>query len=374
MTTAMRILHVVDSVGAKAAGVAATVRPLIQAQAALGGEIGYVSGDGVMADDLPNAAPVGGLLPSRVWRCVRWADVVHIHALWLWSTSIAGHACLIKRKPYVITPYGMLDAWALSQSRWKKRVFRWLAEDRILSHAAAIHALCAPEAAAVRKLGFSNPVVIIPPGLDIDPRSDADVSRAREPVILFLGRLHPKKGVDVLSAAFERVAAKHPAWHLLIAGPDQAGLRNGLEERARAAGLEARTSFVGPVYGAEKSAVLRSAAIFALPSHSEGVPIAVLEAMAHGVPVAISKACNLPEVEVAGAGFVGDAEPHSMAQLLDRLMMAGDAQRAAMGERGRELVAHRFMASVVAKRYLDVYRWVRSGGEPPQGMEIANAA
>jgi poly(glycerol-phosphate) alpha-glucosyltransferase len=374
MTTAMRILHVVDSVGAKAAGVAGTVRPLIQAQAALGGEIGYVTGDGVMADDLPNAAPAAGFLSSRVWRCIRWADVVHIHALWLWSTSIAGHASLLTRKPYVITPYGMLDAWALSQSRWKKRVFRWLAEDRILSHAAAIHALCAPEAAAVRKLGFGNPVVVIPPGLDIDLRSNADASCPRQPVVLFLGRLHPKKGVDILSAAFERIAWRHPAWRLVIAGPDQAALRGALEARARAAGLDARTSFVGPVYGAEKAALLRSAAVFALPSHSEGVPMAALEAMAHGVPVAISKACNLAEVEAAGAGFVGDADPHSMAQVLDRLMTASDAQRAAMGERGRELIAHRFLASVVAKRYLDVYRWIRSGGEPPQGMEIANAA
>jgi poly(glycerol-phosphate) alpha-glucosyltransferase len=278
------------------------------------------------------------------------------------------------RKPYVITPHGMLDGWALNQSRWKKRAFRWLAEDRILSHAAAIHALCAPEAAAIQRFGFGNPIVVIPPGLEIDPRSSADTSRLREPVVLFLGRLHPKKGVDLLFAAFEQIAGKHPAWRLVFAGPDQSAQRRTLEEHTRAAGLEARTSFVGPVYGAEKAALLRSAAVFALPSHSEGVPIAVLEAMAHGLPVAISKACNLPEVEAAGAGLIGDSDPQSIAQILDRLMAASDAERNAMGKSGRELVAARFGASAMAERCLDLYRWIRSGGEPPRALEIANAA
>lgn len=349
----MRILHVVDSLGTDAAGVSAVAGQLIRFQRKAGVEVGYVTGDGTTSN-FPNEAPATGPLPARIWRCIEWANVVHIHGLWSWSTLLSGHMSIAWKKPYVITPHGMLDDWALRQSQWKKRVYRWISEDRVISHADTIHALCLPELNCVRGLGFSNPVVVIPPGIEDGTLLGAE-DFVRDPLILFLGRLHRKKGIDVLLAAFHALAADYKVWRLVIAGPDESGIQASLAEQARQASLAERVAFVGPVYGEDKERLLRSASIFALPSYSEGVPVAVLEAMANGVPVAVSGACNLPEIADYGAGLIGTPDAASVACMLKQLMLLSDSQRREMGRRGCALVATRFAASSVSARLLEVY-------------------
>lgn len=367
----MRILHIVDGLGAKAAGVGSVARQLILAQQALGMSVGCVTSDGQLPDNMPQLPQAKGPLPYRIWRAIRSADVVHVHALWLWSTAIAGHACMLQRKPYVISPHGMLDSWALRQSRLKKAIARRLAENRILSGAVVIHVLCRSEADSVRSLGFRNPLALVPPGVEARGGFAGSHMQTRDPVVLFLGRIHPKKGVDLLLSAFSRVASgRNGTWRLVIAGPDQVGLRASLEARARQPGLKDRVEFVGPVYDSAKEALLQSAAVFVLPSQSEGVPVAAIEAMASGMPVLLSRACNLPEVEEAGAGFVGEAEAGSVADLLERFMALGDVERAAMGNRARQLARARFDIRESALKHAEVYRWALGLTDRPPAVLV----
>lgn len=359
----VRVLHVVATLGAHGAGVTAAVGELLRAQRRIGLDVAVLEGDA-----LPNPRSRGswrGLgFVARAWREIGDADVVHVHALWLLSTWIATHVALLRDKPYVVTPHGMLDPWALSQSAFKKRVARLLAEDRLLSRAGCIQALCGPELAAIRRLEIRSPVAIVPPGVDPGLLEQRSSSRDDDPYVLFLGRLHPKKGIDVLLRAFSTVTTR-TRWRLVIAGPDEVGYREELERLARELGIESCTEFVGAVEGDRKLALLRGASAFALASHSEGLPVAVLEAMAAGIPVAISSACNLAEVADVGAGFVAPAATESFSAVLSRAMTLEPAARVAMGERGRALVRERFTTTTGAAQLRAVYEWLCRGGAAP---------
>ncbi len=350
------------------AGVTAAVEELIRAQRALGLDPLLLDGD-----QLPNPRAVGSWrgagFPVRAWEAIGAADVVHVHALWLLSTWIGSFVARLRAKPYVVAPHGMLDPWALGQSRWKKRVSRLLFEDRLLAGAGCIHALCASERDAVRRLGIRAPVAVVPPGVDptLVERRSGDVAGG-PPYVLFLGRLHQKKGIDVLLRAFGTVAPRRPEWRLVIAGPDEVGIRAELARLAGTLGIERRVDFVGPMQGERKLQLLERAALFALASHSEGLPVAVLEAMALGLPVAISPACNLPEVERVGAGFVGPAAPEAFAGILDRAMGLDSAGRRTIGERGRALVAQRFTTRATAESLHRVYEWLCGRGREPESL------
>jgi poly(glycerol-phosphate) alpha-glucosyltransferase len=276
-------------------------------------------------------------------------------------------------KPYLISPHGMLDPWAVANSAAKKRLVRLLYEDRHLRGAGCIHALCTAEAEAIRNFGLTNPICVIPNGVGVPtaaPRPPAPWAEkvghgAR--VLLFLGRLHPKKNVHGLIAALARVKANCGLgnWQAVIAGWDQAGYGTQLTALVRKLALDAEVVFLGPVHGEKKDAALRNASAFVLPSFSEGLPMAVLEAWAYGLPVAMTPACNLPVgFEVRAAHEIA-AEPEILPHGLAAFLSYSEAEHSAMGERGLDLVRTRFSWEQVAARFTTMYHWLLGGGSAP---------
>ncbi len=311
------------------------------------------------------------------------ADVAHLHALWMHTSLVIRSWSRLRRRPYVTTLHGMLDPWAVKNARWKKRLSALLYERDCLSSAACLQANSEAELVSARAFGLKNPICIIPNGIDLPsgipaaPPWKGTVEAGRK-VLLYLGRLHPKKGLPVLLKAWAAIPRED--WVLAVAGWDQHGHEAELMEQCdqlglswaalRAARPPTRDSlpaviFLGPQHGGAKDACYAACDGFVLPSLSEGLPMAVLDAWANGKPVLMTPECNLPEGFAAEAALRAQPEEQSLAAGLRELLQATDCERQTMGARGLALVRERFTWQCVAEQMLAVYRWVIGGGEPP---------
>lgn len=274
-------------------------------------------------------------------------DLVHLHSVFLWPTSAAARAAERAGVPYVVSPRGMLVPELMAErGRWRKAAWMLLAERRTLERAAALHATSGLEAEEAARLGLPlPPVFVVPNGVDLPEPS----SLPREPFLLFLGRVSWKKGLERLIPALAQV----PGATLKIAGNDEEGLQPELARLARTAGVAERITFLGPVSGDEKAALLSRAALFVLPSRSENFGNAVLEGMAAGCPVAVTPEVGLAStVRETGAGIV--AGPPELGPAL-RDLLADPARREEMGRRGRA-AAERFSWAAVAGEMEREYR------------------
>ena len=356
-------------------------------------------------------------------------DVMHTQGLWqVSSIAVLRHHERIGI-PYIVSPRGMLDPWALANSGWKKKLAGAAFENEHLRKAACLHALCEAEAEAMRAYGLRNLIAVVPNGVALpaqrrDEWRVASDESAGPKTLLFLGRLHPKKGLpEALRAWAEVTRGAETGWRFVIAGWDQGGHEAELKRICAELGLpyvetrdqgskgqpevggqqESSVVFAGPAFGETKDALLRSADAFILPSLSEGLPMSVLEAWAYGLPVLMTEECNLPEGFAAQAAIKIDAAAPSgewqvksdklgggtkgprgertkgsgghrpplqkrdfgVAEALRDLMGMTDAQREAMGARGRKLVEERFTWPKVAAQMKEVYEWVRGAGPQP---------
>nr|WP_319250265.1 glycosyltransferase [uncultured Celeribacter sp.] len=304
-------------------------------------------------------------------------DLIHLHGLWMYP-SIAALRASKDAIPHIVSPHGMLDPWALQNSRWKKKVAYSLFESANLKRATVIHALNERERDAIRRLGVRNAAAIIPNSVDLPNDAErplppewlqADGRRA----LLFLGRIHPKKGVRETVEAWHLALKAKPQigedWLFVIAGWDDGGHRSALEALVADLGLEASVRFTGPVFGKDKEALLSNAGAFILASYSEGLPLGVLEAWSHSLPVFMTPECNLTEGFTAGAARSINNSPEMLAVFL-REALSDAAELKAMGAKGRALVETKFSRQKVASSFVQVYNWSVFGGERPQCVHV----
>ncbi|HXD00700.1 MAG TPA: glycosyltransferase [Verrucomicrobiae bacterium] len=284
---------------------------------------------------------------------VAGADVVHGHGFYVYTNWVIGGRACSKHKPLIYHPQGMLEPWILRRSRWKKRVVGLLFERRNMRACRLWRALTFKEADQIRHQGFSAPIVVAPNGvlladydaeLPVRAASRLTLSdRARERKrLVFMARLHPKKGLDLLIPAWAKLKDRHAGWELLIAGPDENGYCATVVKMIQELGVSSCTTLVGPVTGASKLELLKSADLFVLPSHSEGFPVSVLEAMACRVPVIGTDACNFAELETEGGGWLCEANPDSVQKALEAALHSSATERKSRGETARKLVEQRY--------------------------------
>jgi len=303
--------------------------------------------------------------------------LIDLQGLWMYPSVACREWSRRGWRRYVVSPHGMLDTWALRNSAFKKRMAAWAYENANLRGAACLRALCESEARAVRAYGLCNPIAVVPNGVDMPCRQASQPApwEAKLPdgvkVLLYLGRLHPKKGLPGLLRACQAFARERESeqWRIVIAGWDQGGHEAELRRLAMELGIERSVLFAGPQFGEDKAASFHRATAFVLPSLSEGLPVAVLEAWAHALPVVMTPQCNLPEGFAAGAALRVDPEPASIAAGLCELFQMSEAGRRAMGERGRRLVEERFSWPKIAGQMKAVYEWVLGGGPKPEWVE-----
>ena len=380
----MRISMVVGSVSREAGGIFFALQRLAQSLQSLGAELQVVGlRDKHTFEDLSSWSPICptvikqfgpakfglALGLEREIRSYR-PDVVHVHGLWS-AMSLPISRLSSRGMPTKISPHGMLDPWALKNSRTKKSIAWQFWEKRNLDRATCLHALNASEAEAARALLPEASIATIPNGIDI-PENEIvrkPIAGQENPRLLFVSRIHPKKG---LMAFLEHWAAIRTRlakpWVLRIAGPDEVGHLAELKIRASSLGLNDCVEFIGPIYGENKAQELEKASAFVLPSYSEGLPMAVLEAWAVGLPSFITRECNLPEAFDAGAAVRITDDPE--------LLLTGlnNPNLEAIGARARKLAEERFGWSSIAARHLEVYEWMISKRDnPPLPADISLA-
>lgn len=378
----MRVLHVIRGL-ANSSGTTHIVVQLAEEQARQGADVTvfYVEKPGqlpVMPDmslvesrefalSLPFSNPgVSREFARAMERQTSNFDFVHIHAVWNYPTYCAMRAAARARVPYMVAPQGSFEPWALARGRWRKRVYGRLTEVPLLNRAACLQALSSTEARQFRDYGLTAPCQVIPNGIDPDcfdrpaaPLAETLGLPRSEKTLLFLSRLHPKKGADILLRGFADFSAHRSDVTLVVAGDDAgSGYRARLEALARQLGTGDKCRFIGEVRDTKKYETFLGADAFALTSHSEGLPIAVLEAMGAGLPVLITPGCNLPEVQALGAGLIADPEPAAVAGALDRLF-AGPDEMHHMGTAARRLVGEKFTWRAIARLTLATYADIR---------------
>jgi poly(glycerol-phosphate) alpha-glucosyltransferase len=300
-------------------------------------------------------------------------DVIHTHGIWFFPSCVTTAWRKIHDRPTIVSPRGMLDPWAIKSSRLTKRILRTLYEDRNLHGAAALHALNASEASAFRTFGLKNPIAVIPNGVDL-PNDTRDYETPNwmagddRKVLLFLARFHPKKGLLELIEAWGLILRDTPhlaeSWRLVIAGWDDGGHLKGLERKARENRLTHHVAFIGQLQGEAKSAALAHASAFILPSHSEGMPLSILEAWSWRLPVYMTAACNLPQGFRQGAAIEISNDPMSMAATLSATLN-DSTQLAGLGAAGRALVEQHYTWDRVVADMHKLYSWVLNGGAAP---------
>ena len=287
-------------------------------------------------------------------------DLVHVHGLWHAPGWLAGRQARRRGRPYVVSPRGMLDAGALAHHGRRKRLAYWLLERRHLARAALLHATSEAEARGLAGRGLGVDVAVIPNGVDLPgPAPARGAMRQRHglppgaPLVVFLGRLHPIKRLDLVAQALDRVRAVRPEAWLVIAGPDEDGHRRRVAPLFQASADH--VSWVDAVTADERHALLAEATALVLCSDSESFGLAVAEALAAGVPVVTTRTVPWPAVETEGCGFWVPQTAEAVAAGL--LALLGDAEAARrMGRRGQALVRERYGWEAVARAMLDRYR------------------
>jgi len=280
-------------------------------------------------------------------------DLVHITSTFSFPSVAAGVAARRANLPYVVSPRGSLQTWSVRQKRWKKQPYWSLLERRHLERAQFIHVTSAMEEAELRPLLPKVRMVMIPNGVDIE--SAHDVPRQPDRIV-FLGRIHRKKGFDVLVPALARVARQRPNVETLIAGPDDDGEWSRVEQMLARVTPRPNVKYVGAIVGKEKYQFLAGASAFVLSSHAENFGQAVVEALACGTPVVVSRNTPWHSVAESGAGYWVENTPEAVADALLSILVNPD-RAAAMAHAARAVAAKFNWASVgraMAQAYAEV--------------------
>ncbi|HBE20250.1 MAG TPA: glycosyltransferase [Cyanobacteria bacterium UBA11149] len=290
-------------------------------------------------------------------------DIVHTHTIFAPLISISHRICKAKNIPYIMTPHGMLEPWALAYKAWKKRIYYTLWEKFFLQQASAIQVLAQSEANSIKSLGLNQPVVVIPNGIHPDefqslPNPEIFYQNfpntRNKTIILFLGRIDPKKGLDLLAPAFAKVHNHFPQTHLIVAGPDNIGFLSTARSYFAKAGCIDEVTFTGMLTDSLKYSALAAASLYVAPSYSEGFSMSVLEGMASGLPSIITTGCNFPEAAHAKAAYVVSLDSDAIANaLLESLKNPQQAKE--MGNRAINFICQNYTWEQAAKRLIEVY-------------------
>jgi glycosyltransferase involved in cell wall biosynthesis len=408
----MNTIAVTASISRKAGGLQQSVRRLHQALSELPGVKVSVATllDEYSVQDVPEWLPLSvslsrlfgprafGFSPGFFPKLLQAnADIMHLHGIWQYPSLAVNRWHNRTGRPYLVSSHGMLDTWAVRNSAWKKRIALAFYERRNLEGAACLRALCESEAKAIRQFGLRKPICIIPNGIDLPEGGRRNEEGGNPPwvgliepgrkVVLYLGRIHPKKGLVNLIRAWNTILNSQPStngWLLAIAGWDQGGHEEQLKLLARELGLSfadvrdqksAVSSqwplvFLGPQFGDSKVACYANCDAFILPSFSEGLPMVVLEAWAYAKPVLMTPECNLTEGFAANAAIRIEPNVESVAAGLEELFHLPPSDLCSLGTNGRTLVAGKFTWPKIAVEMKSVYDWVLGGGPKPSCVHI----
>lgn len=297
-------------------------------------------------------------------------DLIHSHGLWCLPNLYADWAATRRGTPTVISTRGMLSAAALSISRVPKAALYLLGQRRALLNVTCLHATSEAEREDIRRFGLTQPIAVIPNGIDIPEATAAveDALKRQNRYALFLGRIHPIKSLDTLIQAWAGAGDVTSKWRLKIVGPADANYKKTLQRLIAELALQ-NVDLQGEIYGTEKEALFQGADLFIMPSRTENFGIAIAESLAHGVPAISTKGAPWSGLRARRCGWWVDfGVPSLSAAVRDALSLSAE-ERHEMGVRGRKWMEGEFAWSRIAGEMIEVYGWLRDGGARPAVVE-----
>jgi len=384
----MHIAHVIQYIGKDFGGPVAGMAAMTAGLAARGHQVHvYATHRGHEGDVISLAPGVQGHVcrdvtlgifrrSATLWKELNIADCSIIHSHGLWGDPNRCAASIAKRKgiPHVLSTCGMLEPHCLRRSHWKKLVVQLLFQNRALSEVGCLMANSEMEYRDIRAYGLTNPVALIPNpvfgpetvGNPITPETLQErflLDRDKR-ILLFLGRIHPVKGVHRLIEAWCRLDEFHNSWNLIIAGPDEGGFQSVLEEALIKAGCSASVRFTGSLDDRWKWGMLQYANLFVMPSDAENFGIAIVEALQAGLPVITTTRTPWRVLHDRQAGWVVEPETECLARVLQEAMAIDEQSLKIMGARGKSLGGN-YAPEPIATQLATVYDWLLERRDQP---------
>lgn len=277
-------------------------------------------------------------------------DLIHLQHIWNPYIQIMAFWAQQKKIPYIITPRGMLEPWILARNPWKKKIALFLYQKKTIKRASYLHVTSQMEAENIKKMGFNNPIRIIPNGIDLNETKQIKTYYGTKKMV-FLSRIHPKKGIELLLEAWQNCNTE--GWTLEIAGNGEIAYIESLNQTAKH--LE-NVRFVGPQYGEAKWNFLQSADVLVLPTHSENFGMAVAEALAVGVPVITTHGTPWEDLETYECGWWIQLSVSNLQRALLKAMQTPAHELELMGANGRKLIENKYDIKEVAKKIKELYQ------------------
>lgn len=380
----MKVVHITPAIAKEQSGPSYSVVRLCEALAAGGLDVTLATLDvgqsrpiGCVVKEFPFGCGIRRLGRSpqlRYWleeECKAGRiDILHNHGMWQMNAIYPAWAASRWNVPLVWSPRGTLSTWSMGHGSAFKPIFWRLLQHSALRRAACFHVTAAAELEDVRRRGFYQPAAILPNAIDL---SDLPIRRRdNQRTLLFLGRIHPQKGLENLIRAWVDLEPRYPNWWLRIVGSDQeyfgaTGYLSALQAKVRSHGLS-RIEFSGALFGATKLQAYRNADLFVLPSYSENFAMTVAESLSMETAVVVSKGAPWPSIQEHGAGWWVDVGVEPLLQCLQKAMSMPREVLDSMGARGRVWMRNEFDWQQVARRMNDVYAWLLS----PEGNRPAD--
>lgn len=293
-------------------------------------------------------------------------DLIQIQSLW----DLPYHKVMVEARrlgiPYIVTPRGMLEPWSLSQRKWKKKLAWWLYQCNDVQKSVCVFTTAKMEAEHVSELGITTCKSVIPNSIETDAypcKISTDVVKKQ---VLFLSRIHVKKGIELLFEAWKRIHHDFADWQLLIVGNGEAEYIHSLENRVESFGLKDCIKILPPVFGEAKIKVYQESALFCLPSFSENFGMAIAESMSCGTPVITTTNCPWIILNDTKTGWCIDLSVDNLEHALREAMTMSSVDLYAMGQKASKLIYENFDYRSVTLKILRLYEWLLNGGEKPE--------
>ena len=292
--------------------------------------------------------------------------LIQIQSMWDWPY----HKVMVEARklgiPYIVTPRGMLDPWSLAHKKWKKKLAWWLYQRNDVQKSVCVFTTAKMEADHVSNLGITTCKAVIPNGIETDSypcKTSIDVVKKQ---VLFLSRVHVKKGIEILFDAWKRIHSEFAEWQLLVVGNGEAEYIQSLENRVACLGLKDSIKILPPVFGNDKIQLYQESALFCLPSYSENFGMAIAEAMSCGTPVISTTNCPWEILNETKTGWCIDLSVDNLEYALREALTMNPTELYDMGQKASKLIYDNFDYRSVTRKTLRLYEWLLGGGEKPE--------
>jgi glycosyltransferase involved in cell wall biosynthesis len=295
-------------------------------------------------------------------------DLFHGNGLWQFPVHAMSKVAFKRNIPYIISPHGMLEPWSLKQGGIKKKIALKLFQYTDIANATCIHATAPMEVESIRKLGFKNPIAVIPNGIELLEFSKEIPEKTNKPKkILFLSRIHKKKGIENLIEAWSKIDTNlRSGWCIEIIGNGETDFINLLKNKIRNLRLDEQIVIKEPIFGLEKIECFREATIFVLPTFSENFGIVIAEALASYTPVITTKGAPWKDLEEYNCGWWIDVGIEPLKVALEEAIKSPKEELSLKGENARKLIEDKYSMDSVAKQMIELYSWLITGENKPK--------